>query len=77
MSASLLDDLAEKEGVFISDLKNQALFVDIVTILGSLDLQQYSLAEWNDGLSYIFATPLVFTDYAQIHKFLDGHTPKS
>lgn len=77
MSDSLLDDLAGKKGVFISDLKDRALFVDIITILCGVDVQRYRLDDWNDALSYILGTSFHFSNYQQVREFLVNYKPES
>lgn len=74
MRYSLLDDLAGEEGVFISDLKNQSLYADIILALKEMNMQNYSMGEWNDGLSYIFGKAFAFDSYEQVRDFLSNYT---
>lgn len=74
MSYSLLDDLAGEEGVFISDLKNQLLYADTIAALKKINMENYGIDEWNDGLSYIFGKNFTFDNYKQIQTFLIDYT---
>lgn len=55
---------------YISDLRGCTKFYSIKNALNHLDVQQYSLREWNDAASYIANKALSFSEAEEAANYL-------
>lgn len=66
----LLDDLAKKEGCFISSLKAPSEKQKIIHIFQTIPPEQYSLQEWEYSISYLLGRTVHFPSYSKLQLFL-------
>ena len=76
MKEKLLEDLAEQNQVFISDLKDEAYFQVILHHLLEIPSDNYTVEEWNYALSYLFNKETIFQTRGEILSFIEAHDGK-
>lgn len=71
MSESLIDYLAKELNlVYVSDLHDRTYQKSMKSIIGNLDCRQFSVFDWNDGISYLLEKSMDFQDCSAAQEFL-------
>jgi hypothetical protein len=60
MNEKLVDYLAEKCNLYVSDLRHREHFVQILMVVIELPAASFSVEDWNESLCYIFRKPFTF-----------------
>lgn len=69
--STILDVLSEKHRTFISSIKYGLTPEELIHDFKSLQVESYSIEDWNYSLSYIYTQKFGFTSYDEIKTYLN------
>ena len=70
----LLEYLAFRIGaMYLSDLHNERYAYRLQPILCGMEIEHYSLKDWEDAIHYITGKKMRFCSYEQVNHFLREH----
>ena len=69
MSERLLDYVAEKSGLYVSDLLLPKNSAEIIRVIGSISPDDFTVEDWSDSLSYVCQRHLRFATTAAAKDF--------
>ena len=74
MRGKLLDDMAARNGCYISSLRGPFEQMQCLCRLRATAVETYSLEEWSYSLSYIMGEPLRFESFDAVTAYLEKST---
>lgn len=70
----LLEYLAFRIGaMYLSDLHNERYAYRLQPILCGMEIEHYSLRDWEDAIHYITGKQMGFCSYEEVERFLREH----